>query len=107
MIAECLTLLEAGTVLYSSCSDVFQSFACEERLMVGDEDIWKSKQPRKHVIGNVSPLHFDRDAEQSLIALKFRKESNDYIASPPIMADPCRGRGGVVLRGSVVQAPKW
>jgi hypothetical protein len=55
MIAECLTLLEAGNVLYSSCSDVFQSLAREESLVARDDHIWKSEQPREHVIAENQP----------------------------------------------------
>ena len=50
MIAECLTLLEAGNVLHSSCSDVFQSFSGKESLVPGNDHIWKSEQPREHVV---------------------------------------------------------
>jgi hypothetical protein len=43
MIAECLTLLEAGNVLYSSCSDVFQSLARKESLVTGNDHIRKGE----------------------------------------------------------------
>jgi hypothetical protein len=43
MIAECLTLFEAGNVLYSGCSDVFQSLARKESLATGNDHIRKSE----------------------------------------------------------------
>lgn len=44
-----LDLLEAGNVLYSSCSDVFQSLARKESLVTGNDHIWKGEQPREHI----------------------------------------------------------
>ena len=49
------------------------------------------------VCHSFSPLHFVCDAEQSLIALKFHRAINDRRASSPVMADPCRGGGRMVL----------
>jgi hypothetical protein len=38
-----LDLLEAGNVLYSSCSDVFQSLARKESVVTANDHIWKAE----------------------------------------------------------------
>jgi hypothetical protein len=49
-MGEYLPFLESHDVFDGR--NVFQCFACEERLIASDEDIWKRTQPRKHVVGD-------------------------------------------------------
>jgi hypothetical protein len=43
---------------------------------------WLFGRVEAAVCHSFQPLHLNRDAEQSLVALKFRKRSNDLIALP-------------------------
>ena len=52
LIVEYLPLFEAGDIFDGRGRDVFQCFLREERLVACDEDTWKCKQARKHVVGN-------------------------------------------------------